>query len=365
MRRVIFCLLFVSAICSCVQDATEDILVNVESEDSIYAIIEDDSRVELTKSHQMVWTKSDYIYVYGPDIRKRYKFNGNTGDKGGTFTLNNTYSPLSTNINCYYAASSPYTGGYGITSSGRLRLYSPASGTFTQKYDPVNGTTKNVNIMFGASDDGQNFSFKGIMGYLMISLTGEKIVKSVELFNNSGENIAGRYYFYVDAPETVYWYSNSNPQPTILLDCGDGVQLSDTPTHFYFAIKPMTLTEGATVNVTFTDGTTFVQSTSKSIVIERNTIQPMKAISTSNVVYQQLNITYEGSVFTMPTVAGETSLSGYIDLGDGSTLLLNQFTSYEYTDAKTSHTVSIKLRNASSFQMDGCDGVTEIDLSNF
>ena len=364
MRRVIFCLLLVVAICSCVQDATEDILVNVESEDSIYAIIEDDSRVELTKSHQMVWTKSDYIYVYGPDIRKKYMFNGNTGDKGGTFTLNSTYSPLSTNINCYYAASSPHTGGYGI-SSGRLRLYSPASGTFTQEYDPVSGTTKNVNMVFGVSDDGQNFSFKGIMGYLRISLTGDKVVKSINLTNNSGDKISGRYYFYVDDPETVLFQTSYNPLPTILLDCGEGVQLNDKPTDFYFTIRQMELSAGVTIEVTFTDGTTFVQSTSKPITIKRNTIQPMATISTSNVVYQQLNITHDNRVFVMPTITGETSLSGYVDLGDGMTSILNLFTSYEYLDDKPTHTVSIKLRNASSFQMDGCDGITEIDLSNF
>ena len=353
------------ALSSCVQDHTADIPINVVEEDKIYATLDsEESRVELDKSLRMVWTKGDYLYVYGPETRKKYKFDGNTGDKSGTFTLDKTYDALNTNIDRYYAASSPYIGGWG-TSSGRLRLLSPSPGTSTQTYDPVNATTKNVNIMFGESEDGKEFSFKAIMGYLRISLTGEKIVKSIELFNNSGENISGRYNFYVDKPETVYWYSSSNPQPTILLDCGDGVQLGDKPTDFYFTMKPMALDKGVTIVVTFTDGTTFVQSTSKSITITRNTIQPMATISTSNVAYQQLKITHKNSSFTLPTIVGETSLSGYVDFGDGSTSILNLFTSYEYTDGQSSHTVSIKMRNAAKIEMNGCDGVTEIDLSNF
>lgn len=366
MKKSIFCLLFAMALSSCVQDHTADIPINVVEEDKIYATLDsEDGRVELDKSLRMVWTKGDYLYVYGPETRKKYKFDGNTGDKSGTFTINTTYTPLSNaELNRYYAAATPYTGGYGV-NSGRLRLFSPSPGTSTQKYDPISGTTNNVNIVFGISDDGKNFSFKTIMGYLRISLTGEKIVKSIELFNNSGENISGRYSFYVDKPETVYWYSSSNPQPTILLDCGDGVQLGDKPTDFYFTMKPMALDKGVTIVVTFTDDTTFVQSTSKSITITRNTIHPMATLSTSNVVYQQINISCENRLFTMPTITGETSLSGYVDLGDGTTSLLNLFTSYEYTDDRSAHTISIKMRNATKFAMNGCEGVTEIDLSNF
>ena len=122
---------------------------------------------------------------------------------------------------------------------------------------------------------------------------------------------------------------------------------------------------GITVEVSFTDGTTFIQATSKPITITQNTIQPMAVIKTSDVEYQQINIKHTGTTFTTPTISGGTSLAGYIEFGDGTTSLLNLLTSYDYTDSQTEHTISIKTRNADTIEIDNCDGIIAIDLSNF
>ena len=71
------------------------------------------------------------------------------------------------------------------------------------------------------------------------------------------------------------------------------------------------------------------------------------------------------SSFTLPTITGKTSLSGCTDFGDGTTSLLNFVTSYDYTDGKEVHTVTMKLRNATKIEIGDCRGISEIDLSNF
>ena len=247
-------------------------------------------------------------------------------------------------------------------TNGRCRLYSKQPGTNTQTYIP-NSSDPSANLIFGTSEDGANFKFINCLGYLRVSLTGDKSVKSVELINNSGGTIAGMCMVYIDEPTKTGVRQNASA--SILLDCGEGVQLIDTPTHFFFTVIPTTLAEGITLKVTFTDGTIFPQSTSKEIEIERNTITPMTVIETSDVSYQTVKVLYKGSHFVSPLISGATSLSGYIDWGDGNTSLLNLVTSYDYTDNKEAHNITIKVRNAQNIKFSGIDGIEEIDLSKF
>ena len=364
MKKFALYTLIALAMSSCVQDPTKDILVNIGDEEKVYATLEpENDRVQMTKSMKMVWTEGDIMYVVGPNTRKKYKFDGKTGDRVGSFTLTNTYTPYSISLDRYYAVASFYS----ITTmtNNRIRYNSPITGTSVQKYNPNGCSEVNNNLVFAESEDGKNFKFKPVLSYLRLSLTGDKIVKSINLINNADKAISGRYHIYIDEPEKVLFQNDYNPLATILLDCGEGVQLSDTPTDFYFAIRPMELSAGITVEVSFTDGTTFVQATSKPITITQNTIQPMTVIKTSGVEYQHLNIKHTGTTFTIPTISGETSLVGYIEFGDGSTSLLNLLTSYDYTDSKTEHTISFKMRNANAVEIKNFEGITEIDLSNF
>ena len=81
--------------------------------------------------------------------------------------------------------------------------------------------------------------------------------------------------------DTYGWYQPDGD--TITLDCGEeGVQLTDSPTEFYITMAPTVFEEGITVDITFTDGTMFPKATSKSVVVSRNTIQPMAALGVGN-----------------------------------------------------------------------------------
>lgn len=369
MRKSIVCILLAVVVASCSKDTTTDMLVSVADEHKIYVSFgTDEDRVQLNRKLNMVWTEGDQIYVIGPETQKKYLFDGKTGDRSGTFTCTETLSPLSIELDRYYAVA-PYASHSVMTSEGkkRVRLHSLSSGTSTQEYSSESSGAVDTNLVFATSDDGKNFTFTSVIGYLRVSLTGEKVVKSIELSNNNtSDYIAGEYFFYIDDPNDVIWVTDNKRTTTILLDCKDGVQLSDTPTDFYFAIVPMTLTKGISINVNFTDGTSFQRSTSNAITISRNTIQPMALLSTSDMVYQVVKVTHSNNTFYMPTITGEAYISaGYVEWGDGVTSLLDALTSYDYIDNKESHTVTIKMRNADKIEFDSCKNISEINFSQF
>ena len=56
--------------------------------DTIYASIEnkEDSRVQIDENVKTVWTEGDEITIFGDGQYARYKFDGKTGDRVGSFT---------------------------------------------------------------------------------------------------------------------------------------------------------------------------------------------------------------------------------------------------------------------------------------
>ena len=359
---------------------TPDTSVDVVDNEKIYASIswEDSptaedftdstpqSRVELNGDGvmNMAWTEGDRVRVFGPETNKEYLFDGKTGDRSGSFTLDSEDEPLVYNFNKYYYASTPY-GTFRKDGMG-LMLISPESGTIVQNYVSSDRHAINANMAVGTSTDGENFKFKCILGYLRLSLKGEKRVKSIELINNSFDKIAGQHYIYVENPQYVLWWSNASTTSNIILDCGEGVELSDTPTDFYFAIKPTTLSSGFTVIVYFTDGTCYSRSTSNSILIEQNSIQPMKALEVSDNGYRYMTITHTNSAFTVPVLTDKdenTVTSGFINYGDGEMTTLDKASKHSYNDDKASHTVKINNIVADKVVFSSCVGITEIDLS--
>lgn len=408
MKRVyafIVCALCTSALFSCTQDRTEDVVVNTVGKDVIYAQVDKEDRVQLNEKRQMSWTAGDVVYVAGRfgNTKKfqAYKFDGATGDVGGSFTaipeLNlyengsmyddeHTHKQKIDDVDWwdYYVfkdymdyAVTPWNG-YEVESSDEI-FYCYSPNTAQQNYTP-DSSDPAMNILVGSSTDGENFEFKNLLGFLRISLTGDKKVKSIVVTENSGAMIAGKFLFNikdVDASKFL-WTSDiieCVKSRSITLDCGGGIQLNGTPTDFYFAMVPTVMKEGFSLVVNFTDDTSFVQSTSKEIEVQRNHIKPMKAINTSNVEYQTITILHTGTTFSAPEITGaETvsdsvtiteSVSGFINWGDGNISVLGLFTSYDYTDGLSSHKVVINVRDAKHIKFSSIEGVTDLDLSNF
>lgn len=367
MKRIVSIALAALLMGACAQDKTEEIGLDGKK---IYASIESTDtagRVLLNEQKQTVWTAGDEIITaHKTEGLLRWTFDGNTGDRNGSFSyMGSLDSDLSIyeNLNEYYAfypLSALYT--YGALPNNRMVLI----GVLQPEWDYLpNSYGLHANTMLGTSSDGQNYTFKNLHGYLRISLTGTKKVKSVRLEGNNGDYLAGYHLFVIDNIDVWSWYESVALYQQI--NCGDeGVQLSASPTDFYYVLPPMTLQKGITVTVTFTDETTYTKRTTKSIPIERNTIQPMAAFDTSGDNFPQRILLYHtGTTVAGPMLSGASSMAAQIDWGDGHMSLLNQLTSYDYTDEQPSHTITVKATDAVVVQLKKCTGITKIDLSNF
>ena len=369
MKRGLLYLLALVTLASCAKDAAVDEPRVDGAEEKIYASIDDseysaydDTRVELNNKKQTVWTAGDKILTFEFGNIYEWKFDGKTGDRNGSFSKTGTsYTDpygKTTNYDQYYAL---YLSDLSIA---QFSDKSPGLGTTlpaTQHYkDHSYGL--NTNAMLGTSSDGKNYQFINLMGYLRLSLTGNKVVKSITLESNNGETLAAHIYVHKSSDYIIY----DKTSTSITLDCGDGVQLTDVPTEFYFTILPQTLSKGISVVVNFTDGTVFPKSTSKSITIERNHIQPMKNFNTGGEAqWQMVSILHTGSKIYAPYFYGSSALSGYIYWGDDYMSDVNSVSSYTYDDGMASHTITVKTMGTTAIEIDNCQGISEIDLTNF
>ena len=366
MRRYIVLALLATMLAGCVKDNTKDLAIEVGAE-KVFATIEacesGENRVQLNEQLQTVWTKDDKIMIFFDGGSKICRFDGETGDRSGSFTVIQQYAMDGFSAQGkHYALHSydPTQTMFGSYGDGSLALFTTVPNV--QNY--IKGSySVGANVMLGESSDGESFVFRNVLGYLRLSIEGSKIVQSIVLTSNDQSPVTGMIAMM--ARDISIWQIYQNATDTVTLDCGSGVQLSDTPSEFYIALPPVTFAKGFSVTVNFTDGTQFVQQTIKEIAIERNCIQPMATFRTNidESEYQKIYIYHTGTTVAAPMV--EASGNASIDWGDGNVSLLNQFTSYTYTDGRDSHIITIKSIDAKSLAISSMRGVTKIDLSNF
>lgn len=365
MRKFTLLTLLVIGFTACTQNTIDEASNIKKNVKHIYATFEEDSRVELNEEKKTVWTKGDQIVRFGNGIHDVWEFAGETGDRGGTF---NYLGYFDDGINFdfgdkYYALYSYENySWWGTFNTGEPALFHRVRTDQSYKpntYDPAS------NIMLAVSEDSENFEFINLMGYLRLSLTGEKRVSQIILKGNNNEILSGRRYVKYDDYSVYGWYDNLSTY--IALNCGEeGVQLTDAPTHFYFTVAPTLFTAGISISVVFTDGTRFPIKTTKEINLQRNHIQPMANVYTgSGVEWQTITIKHAGDVVAGPILYGDTDFAGYVYWDNGWMSDVNVFSSYVYEDGNSEHTITVKSLNANYLYLGSCEGISEIDLSNF
>jgi len=364
MKKSLIFSLFAILFVACTRDGVEDVVVDAVVPDTIYATIETPScRVQLNDRCETVWNKDDIIIVLSSNEYSLYRFNGKTGDYSGSFTkVGYGVAPGDKyRFDKSYAIYSQNSfEGYGSYSDGTPLLFASVQATQTYKKGSYG---EHANIMFGGSEDGKNYQFTNILGYLRLSLTGNRKVSKITLSGNNNETIAGTLYFPTVDSSKHEWYSGQSS--SIELDCGNGVALSTAPTSFYFALPPIIFNKGIKVSINFTDGTSYVQSTQKSIPIARNTIQPMKSFDTNpdSLDRREVVIYHSGEYIIAPTL--DNAVTGEINWGDGNVSFFNEFTSYDFTDGAMSHIIKIDVAGATAVEFESCEGISKVDLSNF
>ena len=334
---------------------------------TIYATIDDSaSRVQLNEHKQTVWTANDNIVVFSPQSISRYRFLGETGSRSGSFGFDCDLGDSSPKpqVKNYLALYHSLTNAqWGSIDTGEQVIF--AYTKHEQTHLPSSYGVYS-NVMVGMSDDGANYTFHNLCGFLRLSFKGVGSVKSIELRGNGVEPLAGRCYFTLDDPLTLHHYDQM--YKWILLNCGFGVKLSNnTPTDFYFALSPVELKNGFRATITMTDGKIYTKQTTKHISIRRNEIQPMATLNLDE-EWTNVTIQHSGKYFGAPYFISppyEDSVIFYVDWGDGTTSNhIDASFGHIYNDSKPSHTVVISSQSKNiigiSMQL---DGVTEIDLS--
>ncbi len=345
----------------CVQDKTEDVKIDILGCRINASIETPDSRVQLAENNRTVWSAGDRIAVVSTNYARAFEFEGATGDTDGSFKEIGTFDVVPPyEFDRYYAIYSLDTfGGWSADDNGNPALLFKVLSE--QSYMP-DSYGLHSNIMFGESEDGKNFVFKNMLGYLRLSLTGGKCVQSIKITNSANTPLSGEAYFFVSDPSRCHWLTRNN---YVTLNCGEGVQLSDKATNFYFALPPMTFKQGFVVEVSFTDGSSYTQFTNKIVAIKRNVILPMAVMNADfeQSDYHKLTLHYSGEIMRAPLFAG--AFSGEVDWGDGNVTLLNKYTSYDFVNGNDSHVVTFSVLGAETFEIESCEGITKIDLSNF
>lgn len=162
-------------------------------------------------------------------------------------------------------------------------------------------------------------TFRNICGGLKLQFKGVDKIKSIKLEGLGGEKISGKSTVvgYVDGSVPVITMANSDKSYThVTLDCGEGVQLSETtPTTFIIAVPPVEFASGMKITVTDTDGLSKTLTNSSANTIKRSCLTRFPVIT-----YKQ-----EG-VFELP----EGTLTSHEIPAEGGTVEIPLTTNQDY-----------------------------------
>lgn len=323
MRKLSFyltmCMLFIACTNADVDELRGTGFENGIPHHVVASLDSNDTRIELNDELQTVWTSGDKVSVfYKSTANNLFTYTGATGEKSGTLVRNTSNSgvPINNIIAIY-----PYVASYKLKPATKsVNINIPA----TQHH--LEGSYGLGDNLMVAVSDNDNLNFRNAYGWIRIELMGTKCVKSLTLSGNNDEQLSGSAALSCASLGLELTAGDDDvASRSTTIDCGNGVQLvASSPTAFYFVVAPQTFSKGFNVEVLFTDGTTIAKSTSKSVAIERNHIQPMKVIEIpsddSDSDTMPLIVTYPATIYDDTTGeiiilvnAKGTAMEGYTD----------------------------------------------------
>ncbi len=241
---------------------------------------EQTTKTYVEESKYLRWHEADLITAfYGNALNRQYKFKGKTGANSGTFSLVPSGELGTGNeLGAIYAVY-PYEESATITDEGTMTINLPAVQTYAE-----NSFGKGANTMIAVTENLEDtfLGFKNACGYLKLKLYGEDVtLASVEVKGNNGEKIAGSATATMEFGGVPTLAMNNDATTTVTLDCGEGVVLgtsAETATELWIVLPETTFEGGITITAIDTDDNVFEKSTTKTVAIVRNEIQPMAAI---------------------------------------------------------------------------------------
>lgn len=288
---------------SCTADKDSEVAI-VPSVKKFFASIEAPStRTYADKDGKLLWNANDMITAfYGDTYPRQFKFLGEDGKNYGEFQEINapTGSYTANSLNANYAIY-PYHEKTEISNEGKISYIIPEIQSYAENSF---GLGANVMVAVTKDTDSNFLAFKNLCGYFEFSLYGEgTTVKSIEFKGNNGEDLAGAVTITATHSGTPTFEFTGDTSKTLTLDCGDGVALgadAENATTFWFVVPAITYSNGITITITDTEGKVMEKSTSNSIIIERSTIQPLRAFLVETATPETWKIYYTATQKVTP-----------------------------------------------------------------
>lgn len=297
MKKLLY-ILSALVLAGCTVSEIGDDTVELRSNGVVYtAGFEDvDTKVYVDTDLKTHWTEGDKISIFTSTYNEEYKFDGQTGDTEGSFTVVDDKFHTGASVPTTYAVY-PYFEGTSITSEGVITLNLPAVQNYAE-----NSYGLGVNTMVAATESKSSkaLNFKSLCGYIVVRLYGEGTVKSITLTGNNGEKLAGIATVapvYGQAPVVTM---SESATTRIILDCGEGVVLGKTvenATAFWFAVPPVTFSQGFTIKVTNTDLWSMEKTMKVKRTVVRNIKNPLAPLEVDFNIPREGNIEFEDANF--------------------------------------------------------------------
>lgn len=256
--------------------------------------------VDAEDSHRLRWNKDDRVTIFNRRTTgSEYAFQGEDGSTEGEFAMvGEMGSAIQGEARPFVYAVYPHSAETEVQSDGRISMSLPV----TQNYLMDDSFGKEANVMV-AKTENNVLLFKNAVGYLTIRLYANRnlSVSSITLEGKTNEILAGpaTIDFSGDEP-SLSMAGGEDASKTVRLFCKEVVELSTSSSNckeFWFALPPVTFTQGFTITVATSDGGVYTKSTSNELVIERNKVRRMAPLRVSASADNNLKINSVSSVW--------------------------------------------------------------------
>ena len=265
----------------------------------VYTAAFDDSgtKVYSDTDLKLHWNAGDEISIFSTTGNQRYSFDGQTGDREGTFSVQG--DPVGGSALANTVAVFPYASETTVSSDGIISLNLPSVQGYAENSF---GMADNTMVAVAENKDSDKLYFKNLCGYIVVRLYGEGVVKSIALTGNNEEKLSGQATVTASFGEAPVLTMSESAGTSISLDCGEGVPLgasAEDATEFWFVVPPVKFTHGFSVTVTDVNLSTLT----KRMGVER-TVQRNVKTSLAPVKVSPLTITFDSSdLVVMPVNA--------------------------------------------------------------
>lgn len=341
---------------------------------------EGETRTFVEDSKYLRWHEADLITAFfGNTLNRQYKFKGKTGDNSGTFSLVPS-GELGTgnDLSSIYAVY-PYDENTTITDNGVISLTLPATQTYAE-----NSFGKGANTMVAVTESVEDtfLSFKNACGYLKLKFYGDDVtITSIEVTGNNEEKIAGSATATMEFGGVPTIAMNDEATTSLTLDCGEGVAIgatADMATEFWIVLPETTFEAGITITATNTDGAVFSKSTTNTVAITRNDIQPMAALKAefaskpaNNEIWYTNGSTTEATAPHQTDVFGANIVSNTYDADKGCWIIefdgeVSKIGSYAFNrcSAITNIAIPDSVTSIDTGAFCNCSSITSITIPN-